>query len=237
MKHKLRSFVVYLLCLLQCVMLFSSDILAATSEGGSISSSFKIGITSCTIKVIDRYYDDNGNFEYENIRQEDTYDYGDWYDYYALDPVPDGYVYVEDYDRFLYGEADSEDGYKEYYTSGEVDGDREVIFSYQKEPGCTITVKDKYADRFGAEIRTDIRCTENKYLGEEYSYDRTSYDENEYTLVSGYNEYGDLITSQSGTVAGDLEVVFTYRKIAEAYITVSYSEALCDYLNEHNSGG
>ncbi len=238
MKHKLRSFVAYLLCLLQCGMLFSSDILAATSEGGDISSSFKIGITSCTIKIIDRYYDDNGNFEYENIRQEDTYDYGDWYDYYALDPVPNGYVYVGDYDRFLYGEADSENGYKEYYTYGEADGDREVIFSYQKEPGCTITVKDKYVDRFGTEIRTDVRCTENKYLGEEYSYDCVSYDENEYTLVSNrYTDDGDLITSQSGTVTGNLEIIFTYQKIAEAYITVSYSEALCDYLNEHNSGG
>lgn len=34
MNYKLRSFVACLLCFFQCVMLFSSDILAATSEGG-----------------------------------------------------------------------------------------------------------------------------------------------------------------------------------------------------------
>ena len=38
MNYKLRSFVACLLCFFQCVMLFSSDILAATGEGGGISA-------------------------------------------------------------------------------------------------------------------------------------------------------------------------------------------------------
>ena len=299
MKHKLRSFIACLLCLFQCVMLFSSDVLAAMHEGGDISSSFTFKNNGLEITVIDRYYNSEGlehedirekriyakgdSYSYNalepegytlgsdasvsgtadmdkeivfvyqkqlvtivvkdrfyseagveertDIRQEDIYEYEEYYDYSPLDPVPDGYVYLEDYDELLYGD---EDGY--YETSGDAVGDREIIFSYQKKPGCTITVKDKYVDRFGAEIKTDIRGTENKYLGEEYSYDCTSYDKNEYTVVGGhYDEWGDLITSQSGTVTGDLEIVFTYQKIAEAYVTVSYSEALCDYLNEHKN--
>ncbi|MDE7478273.1 MAG: carboxypeptidase regulatory-like domain-containing protein [Lachnospiraceae bacterium] len=184
---------------------------------------------ACTITIKDRFFDASGVEEKTDIRQVDTYEYGEYYSYYELDPVPDGYVYLYDYDSLLYGD---EDGY--YETSGDADGDREIIFSYQKEPGCTITVRDKYVDRFGTEIKTDIRCTENKYLGEMYEYDCTSYDENEYTVIGGhYDEWGDLVTSQSGTVTGDMEIVFTYQKIAEAYITVSYSEALCDYLNGH----
>ena len=90
MNYKLRSFVACLLCFFQCVMLFSSDILAATSEGGGdISSSFRIDKTEFVITVVDCYYDEDYNST-EVIREEKTYALGESYSYDAL--KPDGYI-------------------------------------------------------------------------------------------------------------------------------------------------
>ena len=144
MNYKLRSFVACLLCFFQCVMLFSSDILAATSEGGDISSSFRIDKTEFVITVVDCYYDEDYNST-EVIREEKTYALGESYSYDAL--KPDGYILERGCQSNVSGVASS---------------DLEIYFYYEKITDVRITVSFdealcNYLNKYGANVSpTDI---------------------------------------------------------------------------------
>lgn len=144
MKHKLRSFIACLLCLFQCVMLFSSDVLAATSEGGDISSSFRLDKNEFIIKVVDVY--NVGRDSTEVVREEKTYALGAPYSYDAI--VPDGYLLEEDICQSN--------------VSGVATSDEEIYFYYEKITDACITFSFdealcNYLNKYGANVSpTDI---------------------------------------------------------------------------------
>lgn len=144
MKHKLRSFIACLLCFFQCVMLFSSDVLAATSEGGDISSSFRLDKNEFIIKVVDVY--NVGRDSTEVVREEKTYALGKPYSYDAI--VPDGYLLEEDICQSN--------------VSGVATSDEEIYFYYKKITDACITFSFdealcNYLNKYGANVSpTDI---------------------------------------------------------------------------------
>ena len=144
MKHKLRSFIACLLCFFQCVMLFSSDVLAATSEGGDISSSFRLDKNEFIIKVVDVY--NVGRDSTEVVREEKTYALGAPYSYDAI--VPDGYLLEEDICQSN--------------VSGVATSDEEIYFYYEKITDACITFSFdealcNYLNKYGANVSpTDI---------------------------------------------------------------------------------
>lgn len=157
MRYKLKNFAACLLCLFQCIILFSSDALAATSEGGSISSSFSYEKYEITVK--DKYYDNYWNFEREDIRETKTYTGGESYSYNALEPLPDGYI------------LDSDDN-----ISGVATEDEEIEFNYIRIRDAYVTVSFdeelcNYLNKYGVNVSpTDIVDREEVYLGEESNF-------------------------------------------------------------------
>ena len=187
MKHKLRSVAAWLLVLLQCINLFPAIAFAEVSEKGTISSSFTYDQPSYNIKVVDRYYDVDGDLEDENIREEKSYKEGEEYSYDALDPIPDGYKLVSD--------PTVTD------TSTE---DKEIVFVYQKLPRYTITVKDVFTNEAGVAENTTIRQEDKLYEGKSYSYSALN------PIPEGYELVG--VSDYAGVASKDIEIIFTYRK-------------------------
>lgn len=99
-------------------------------------------------------------------------------------------------------------------------------FTYDKTD-FYITVKDVYYDTHGEIEKEDIRQTDKYAKGDSYSYDVLS------PLPVGFEFDGD--ETVSGVVSRDTEIVFKYYRPSYAYVTVSYSKELCDYLNDFAS--
>jgi len=166
-------------------MLFSSDVLAATSEGGSISSSFRIDKTEFVITVVDCYYDEDYNST-EVIREEKTYALGESYSYDAL--KPDGYILERGCQSNVSGVACS---------------DEEIYFYYEKITDVNITVSFdealcNYLNKYGAnvspadivwKIGNDSGCDSRQEitLGEESSVDFSFLDIDE-THIRDYSD-------------------------------------------------
>ena len=221
MNYKLRSFVACLLCFFQCVMLFSSDILAATSEGGDISSSFRIDKTEFVITVVDCYYDEDYNST-EVIREEKTYALGESYSYDAL--KPDGYILERGCQSNVSGVASS---------------DLEIYFYYEKITDVRITVSFdealcNYLNKYGAnvsptdivwKIGNDSGCDSRQEitLGEESSVDFSFQDIDE-THIRDYSdsdENGDIY-DEDGFLITDLDNANCLIRAVRAYRTYYY---------------
>lgn len=221
MNYKLRSFVACLLCFFQCVMLFSSDILAATSEGGDISSSFRIDKTEFVITVVDCYYDEDYNST-EVIREEKTYALGESYSYDAL--KPDGYILERGCQSNVSGVASS---------------DLEIYFYYEKITDVRITVSFdealcNYLNKYGAnvsptdivwKIGNDSGCDSRQEitLGEESSVDFSFQDiaETHIRDYSDSDENGDIY-DEDGFLITDLDNDNCLIRAVRAYRTYYY---------------
>lgn len=221
MNYKLRSFVACLLCFFQCVMLFSSDILAATSEGGDISSSFRIDKTEFVITVVDCYYDEDYNST-EVIREEKTYALGESYSYDAL--KPDGYILERGCQSNVSGVASS---------------DLEIYFYYEKITDVRITVSFdealcNYLNKYGAnvsptdivwKIGNDSGCDswQEITLGEESSVDFSFQDiaETHIRDYSDSDENGDIY-DEDGFLITDLDNDNCLIRAVRAYRTYYY---------------
>lgn len=221
MNYKLRSFVACLLCFFQCVMLFSSDILAATSEGGDISSSFRIDKTEFVITVVDCYYDEDYNST-EVIREEKTYALGESYSYDAL--KPDGYILERGCQSNVSGVASS---------------DLEIYFYYEKITDVRITVSFdealcNYLNKYGAnvsptdivwKIGNDSGCNSRQEitLGEESSVDFSFQDiaETHIRDYSDSDENGDIY-DEDGFLITDLDNDNCLIRAVRAYRTYYY---------------
>ena len=221
MNYKLRSFVACLLCFFQCVMLFSSDILAATSEGGDISSSFRIDKTEFVITVVDCYYDEDYNST-EVIREEKTYALGESYSYDAL--KPDGYILERGFQSNVSGVASS---------------DLEIYFYYEKITDVRITVSFdealcNYLNKYGAnvsptdivwKIGNDSGCDswQEITLGEESSVDFSFQDiaETHIRDYSDSDENGDIY-DEDGFLITDLDNDNCLIRAVRAYRTYYY---------------
>lgn len=134
MKHRLRSFFVWLLVLLQCVSLLPASVLVAGVKG-SISSSFTYDKTDYTVTVIDVYY---SSISTQTVRQVDTYAKGDTYSYDALTP-PSGY---------RLGSAGN--------VTGVVDSDKTVYFRYDKisNPYVTFSLGERLCNYLNEYIQS-----------------------------------------------------------------------------------
>ena len=137
------------------------------------------------MKVIDAYYDINGNLENEVVRVNQSMNEGAPYSYDALTS--------EDYT--VYGTTNH---------SGTVDKDIVITFTYKKNPPTSFTVKvvDEYYNADDSLEKENIRLTELKEKGTYYTYTALSPD--------GYTVTG--IATYSGTVNQDITVTFRYKK-------------------------
>ncbi len=164
-----------------------------------------VPMVTYTITVKDKFVGESGTEEKINLRTTDYITGGDSYSYSALEVIPEGYRLVGD-----------------TVISGTVSEDEEIIFVYQKLPKYTVTVKDKYVNGAGEEVRTDVRQEDSLYEGNVYRYEALD------TIPDNYELAG--ASSYTGTVGADTEIIFVYQN------TCKYTVMVKDrYINE--SGG
>jgi hypothetical protein len=133
----------------------------------------------------DAYEEDDETEEEIAEGYEEDYDHGARYDTIESDEIPEHYVLVEDPEN----------------ASGTVNDDVTVIYRYT--PPYTVTVC-WIDDETGKEF---VDCTEEEYgKGDEYTTNPLEENPKDYQLV-GTPE------NANGTVDGDVEVIYRYRKI------------------------
>jgi len=201
-------------------MLFSADALAVTSEGGNISSSFRIDKTEFVITVVDCY--DDGHDSTEVIREEKTYALGEPYSYDAL--KPNGYILERGCQSNVSGVACS---------------DEEIYFYYEKITDVNITVSFdealcNYLNKYGANVSpTDIvykignnsECDSRQKitLGEESPVDFSYIDINE-THIRDYSDSDENgnIYDDDGFLLSDLDTNDCLIRGVNSYRTYYY---------------
>lgn len=212
------------------VKIATADIVVSTPDNDTVTVTFKDTDTEVNtdtsqsnvlkidailplynLKVVDEYYTD-GSLEKSETRVDTTLKKGDIYSYSALSP--DGYTL---------------EGSVTY--AGTITENTVLTFKYVKTAtppvtptSYTLTVKDEYYID-GALNKSAVRETKSVTLGESYSYNALS--------PVGYSVEGS--TSYSGTITGDLTLVFKYVKTTTPIINTYKVTVIDKYYRNDDS--